>query len=295
VASASPIASSSAPSPSPTPTAAPTTAPTPRPTPKPTPKPAPKPTPPPSGLPATGANSYEHVFVVVFENHGYGSIVGSGAAPNFNRLIRSGALSTNAHAVAHPSLPNYLAMIGGSTFGITSDCSPASCPVHATNLASLLSSHGRTWKGYMESMPGRCGTTSSGDYAAKHDPFVYFDNVRTTNLCRNVVPYGQLAIDLRSSSTTPRLAFVTPNLCHDMHDCSVATGDSWLGGFSRLVMGSSAWKAHRSLLIVTFDEDDGSSSNHILTFAVGSPIRRSVPAGARSAIGYSHYNLLRTI
>jgi phosphatidylinositol-3-phosphatase len=300
LASTSPVESMSAsPSPSAARTAAPTSGPTPRPkpipTPKPTPKPAPKPTPPPSGLPSTGANSYEHIFVVVFENHGYGSIVGSGAAPTFNRLIRTGALATNYHAVAHPSLPNYLAMVGGSTFGITSDCSPSTCPVHASNLGSLLSSHGRTWRAYMESMPARCGTTSSGGYAAKHDPFVYFDSVRTTSLCRNVVPYGQLALDLRSNSTTPRLAFVTPNLCHDMHDCSIATGDAWLGGFSKIVMGSAAWTAHRSLLIVTFDEDDGSSSNHVLTFAIGSPIRRSVAAGGRSAIGYSHYSLLRTI
>lgn len=273
----------------------PTPRPTPRPTVKPTPRPSPKPTPPPTGLPATGANSYEHVFVVVFENHGYNSIVGAAAAPTFNALIRSGALSTSYHAVAHPSLPNYLAMIGGGTFGITSDCSPSSCPVHASNLADLLSSRGRTWKAYMESMTSRCGTASGGGYAAKHDPFVYFDDIRTTSLCRNVVPYGQLAVDLRSNSTTPRFAFVTPNLCHDMHDCPVATGDAWLAGFSRLVMGSPAWRAHRSLLIVTFDEDDGSSSNHVLTFAVGSPVRRSVVAGVRSSTGYSHYSLLRTI
>jgi hypothetical protein len=231
----------------------------------------------------------------VFENHGYSRIVGRPAAPNFNRLIKQGALSTASHGVTHPSLPNYLAILGGSTFRITTDCSPAACPVNATNLASLLSAHGRTWKGYMESMPARCGTTSTASYAVKHDPFVYFNNIRRTSLCRNVVAYTQLATDLRTDATTPRFAFVTPNICNDMHDCSVATGDAWLGRFATRVMNSPAWKTKRSLLVVTFDEDEGAEGNRIATFVVGSPVRKSVPAGRRSTVAYNHYNLLRTL
>jgi acid phosphatase len=249
----------------------------------------------PEALPATGADSYEHIFVVVFENKGYDQIVGSRAAPNFNRLIAAGALATASHAIRHPSLPNYLALIGGSTFGITTDCSPASCPVNATNLGSLLTGHGRTWKAYMESMPAACETKTAGLYAAKHNPFVYFTNIRTTALCRSVVPYSRLATDLKRSATTPRFAFVTPDLCHDMHDCSVATGDRWLGTFADAVMASPAWTADRSLLIVTFDEDDRSSGNRIVTFAIGSPVRRSVTPGARSSVPSDHYSLLRTL
>jgi phosphatidylinositol-3-phosphatase len=245
--------------------------------------------------PARGADSYDHIFVVVFENHGYSRIVGRAAAPNFNRLIKQGVLSTAYHGITHPSLPNYLAILGGSTFHITTDCSPATCPVNATNLGSLLSAHGRSWKGYMESMPARCGTKGTASYAVRHDPFVYFNNIRRTSLCRNVVPYPQLATDLRSDATTPRFAFVTPNICNDMHDCSIATGDAWLGRFASRLMSSPAWKTKRSLLIVTFDEDEGAEGNRIATFVVASPVRKSVPAGRRSTVAYNHYNLLRTL
>jgi hypothetical protein len=248
-----------------------------------------------SALPTKGANSYEHIFLVLFENHGYSQIVGRAAAPNFNRLIKLGALSTAYRAIGHPSLPNYLALVGGSTFGVRTDCSPATCPVSASNLGSLLSAHGRTWKAYMESMPSTCGTRNTGSYAVRHDPFVYFNNIRTTSLCRNVVPYTQLATDLGSNATTPRFAFVTPNVCHDMHDCSIATGDAWLGAFAARVMKSPAWLSHRSLLLVAFDEDNGAEGNRVVAFAVGSPIRKSVVAGRRSSTTYNHYNLLRTI
>jgi hypothetical protein len=231
----------------------------------------------------------------VFENRGYSQIVGRSVAPNFNRLIKRGTLSTAYTAITHPSLPNYLALVGGSTFGIRTDCSPSSCPVSATNLGSLLSAHGRTWKAYMDSMSAPCGTRTTTSYAARHDPFVYFNNIRTTSLCHRVVPYSQLTTDLASNATTPRFVFVTPNICHDMHDCSIATGDKWLGGFASKVMNSPAWTSRRSLFIVTFDEDNGAYGNRIVTFAIGSSVRRAVVAGHRSSRAYNHYNLLRTI
>lgn len=289
-ASGSPAAASPAPTPATLPSPRATA--TPQPTPAPTTSPAASTA---NARPARGAGSYDHIFLVVFENHGFSRVVGRSTAPNFNRLIKQGALSTAFQGVTHPSLPNYLALLGGSTFHITTDCSPATCPVRASNLGSLLSAHGRTWKGYMESMPTSCGTKGTASYAVRHDPFVYFDNIRRTSLCANVVPYTRLATDLRSDATTPRFAFVTPNICNDMHDCSVATGDAWLGRFASRVMSSPAWTTKRSLLIVTFDEDEGAEGNRIATFVVGSPIRRSVPAGRRSAEPYNHYNLLRTI
>ncbi|HET9614128.1 MAG TPA: alkaline phosphatase family protein [Candidatus Limnocylindrales bacterium] len=248
----------------------------------------------PAGSPSPSEGGSAHVVLVVFENKSYDQIVGRAAAPTFNRLISEGALSTAYRAVAHPSLPNYLALVGGSTFGIASDCPPSACPVSATNLGSLLSAHGRTWKAYMESMPSTCGTSTTDGYAVKHDPFVYFDDVRTTDLCRNVVPFGELAADL-AARTLPRFSFVTPNICNDMHDCAVGVGDAWLASFTNALFASSAWTASRSLLIVTFDEDDGAASNRVLTFAVGSPIGRRVVAGTTSGVGHDHYDLLRTI
>lgn len=248
-----------------------------------------------SGRPLTGADSYDHVFLVVFENKGFSQIVQGAAAPTFRRLIELGALSTDYRGIRRPSLPNYLALVGGSTFGVDSDCSPAKCPVSASNLASLLSEHDRTWKAYLEAMPKPCGVHTEGRYAPKHNPFVYFDDVRTTALCRNVVPYDDLAADLRSEATTPRFVFVAPDLCNDMHDCPIATGDAWLDGFAKAVMASPAWTTARSLLIVTFDEDDGAESNRIATFAIGSPVRQSVRAGAVTDRPADHYALLRTL
>src|SRR6185369_6890683 len=101
----------------------------------------------------------------------------SSSAPYINSLAKQNGLATNYHAVRHPSLPNYLTLIGGSTFGITTDCSPASCPVNARNLTDNLEAAGKTWKGYMELMPAACGTTTQSTYAPKHDPFVYFNNI----------------------------------------------------------------------------------------------------------------------
>jgi hypothetical protein len=188
-------------------------------------------------------------------------------------------------------------MTAGSTFGHTTNCLPSACPINSDNLGSLLSRNGVTWKGYMESMSGTCGTTDSADglYRAKHNPFPYYDNIRTTSLCDNVVPYTQFAADLASGSTTPRFAFVTPNMCSDMHDCSVGTGDRWLSAFADLIMASPAWQTQRSLLIVTFDEDNQLEDNRVATFAIGSPVRKSVPVGNRVSTAYTHYDLLRTL
>ncbi len=122
----------------------------------------------------------------------------------------------------HPSLPNYLQLYGGSNYNITTDCNPSSsCHVSATNLADNLEAKGLTWKGYMEAMPAPCTLKVSGNYAPKHNPFVYFDDIRNNKArCDSgVVPYTSLATDLASAATTPNYAFISPDLCNDTHDC----------------------------------------------------------------------------
>src|SRR5436190_2561157 len=182
---------------------------------------------------ATGVvPAFDHIFIVVMENHAYNEIIGNTtAAPYTNSLANRYGLATNYVAVTHPSLPNYLALIGGSTFGITSDCT--SCRVNAPNLvADRVEQSGRTWKGYMESMPGTssaCSMVDAYPYVQKHDPFVYFDDIRNVaGECDKVVPYTALAADLASAATTPNYVWITPNMCNDTHDCSINTGDTWL-------------------------------------------------------------------
>lgn len=238
-----------------------------------------------SALPAL-----DRVVLVVLENKEFGQVIGSPDAPTFARLARRYALLTGYRAVAHPSLPNYLALVSGSTQGVTSDCT--SCSVAAPNLADTLERSGKTWKTYAEGLPypGFTGAWS-GRYAKKHDPLLYFDDVRTRpDRLRRVVPLTQFARDL-STGRLPSLSLVVPDLCHDMHDCSVAAGDEWLGAFLRPLLGSSALR--RGVILVVFDEGQGSAGGggHVPALVLGPLVR----AGARSSALVDHYGLLRAI
>jgi phosphatidylinositol-3-phosphatase len=177
--------------------------------------------------PSVRVPDFTHVVVVVFENHEANAIAGSSDAPTFNALARRYATLTNYDAVGHPSLPNYLALVSGSNHGITSDCTD--CVVRAHSLADTLEAAGKTWKTYAEDLPypGFTGG-SSGRYAKKHDPFLYFRDVADSRARRDrVVPFTRLGRDL-ARQRLPDFSLVVPNLCDDMHDCSVATGDAWL-------------------------------------------------------------------
>jgi acid phosphatase len=219
--------------------------------------------------------------VVVLENHPYGEIIGAPEASYINSLARNGALFTASYAVSHPSEPNYLALFSGSTHGVTNDQCPTT--LQAPNLASDLAAAGDSFAGYSEGLPAPGSLVCwSGEYARKHVPWTDFRNVsRAANQ-----PFSRFAAS--GYAKLPTVSFVIPNLCHDMHDCSVATGDAWL---RRLLRGYVAWAmTHDSLLIVTWDEDDGQHSNHIATIFVGQQVRPG-----RYRIPINHYNVLRTI
>ena len=237
--------------------------------------------------------AFDHVFTVVMENHSYSEIIGNSSAPYINSLAGQYGLATNYFAVSHPSLPNYLALAGGSTFGVTTDCSPLTCPINAANIADRIEAAGKSWRAYMESMPSACGTSDAGAYAVKHDPFVYFNDIRTNAArCQNdVVPYTELAADLASTTTTANFVWITPNLCNDMHDCSITTGDTWLMNNLPVIFSSTAWQTQNSVLLLTWDENDGASGNQVATLVIG----RSVTPGYQSTALYNHYSLLKTI
>jgi hypothetical protein len=231
----------------------------------------------------------QHALVIVMENKDKGEVVGNSEARYFNSLIAHYAVLSDYRGVAHPSLPNYLALVSGSTHGIQSDCT--SCTVSGRNLADTVEGSHRSWKTYAEGLP-RAGWTGpwSGRYAKKHDPFLYFRDVLASPARRRrVVPLKQLSRDL-AASRLPSFSLVVPDLCHDMHDCSVATGDAWLKGFLRPLL-KSPWLAS-SVVFVVFDEPaSAAASGRVPALALG-PL---VLAGSVDADRTSHYGLLRTI
>jgi acid phosphatase len=222
-----------------------------------------------------------HTLIVMLENHAYGQVIGSRSAPFLNALARGGALFTGSRAITHPSEPNYLALFSGSTQGISGD----DCPLRfrAPNLASELLAAGYTFTGYAEGLPSvGSDTCSAGNYARKHVPWTDFSNVPRS------VSQPFTSFPARDFAALPTVSFVIPDLCHDMHDCPVSTGDAWLRAH---LGGYAAWaRAHRSLLIVDFDENDGSPGNMITTIFYGGPVRPG-----RYGEPITHYSVLRTI
>jgi hypothetical protein len=244
---------------------------------------APAATPSPSPTPSpTGATSPDHVLIVVLENKANTQVEGNPSAPYLNALLADSAVLTGSRAITHPSQPNYLALFSGSTQGVTDD----HCPLKLgdrPNLGRQLLDAGLSFAGYSEDLPsvGFTGCSSNNSYAAKHSPWVNFSNLpATTNQPATALPSDYAAL--------PTVSFLIPNLCHDMHDCSVATGDAWMRDH---VDPYARWaRAHNSLLLVTFDEDDNSHGNHILTFVTGAGIRPG-----RYGQALDHYGVLATI
>ena len=225
---------------------------------------------------------YDHVVLVIMENEGSDTIMGSSSTPYIHSLANQGVRFTASHAVTHPSEPNYLALFSGSTQGITDDSCPNNFSGKA-NLGSQLIAAGLSFKGYSESMPSDGYTgCSSGKYVRKHNPWVMFNNVpASSNLTYAAFPADYTKL--------PTVSIVVPNQCNNMHDCSLATGDNWL---KANIDNYAQWaKTHNSLLILTWDEDGGASGNVIPTIFVGANIK----AGTTNAQAFNHYGLLRTI
>ena len=235
-------------------------------------------------------SSINHIVILTMENRSFSDIVKNSNAPYINSLIHHYSFANNYFAVSHPSLPNYLALTGGDTFGISSDCT--NCYINATNLTDQLEKTHKTWKAYMESMPSACFIGSSGEYAQKHDPFIYFDDIRNNQRqCDNIVPYSELSTDLISVNTTPDFIWISPNLCDDMHDCSTLAGDTWLSTQIPKILTSPAFTKQKSLLVITWDEGENISTNQVPTIFVGNVVK----SGFTSHTLYSHYSLLHTI
>jgi phosphatidylinositol-3-phosphatase len=223
-----------------------------------------------------------HVVIVVEENRSQTSIIGNKSAPFINALAAGGAMMAQSFAETHPSEPNYLALFAGDTFGVTKD----SCPINGgalPNLGSELLAAGYAFVGFAEDLPTVGSTVcSAGKYARKHVPWANFSNVPPANS----VPFS--AFPAGDFASLPTVSFVIPNNDNNMHDGSIAAGDTWL---NRQLSGYANWaKANNSLLIVTWDEDDGGSRNQIPTVFYGAHVQTGTYNEQ-----ISHYNVLSTV
>ena len=234
----------------------------------------------PTTAPCSGAKgvTYSHVVWIMLENVGY-SVVGSPSATYLNSMAAKCALATNDVAISHPSLPNYVALTSGSTQGIADDNEPSSHPLNVPNIFSQLQGN---WRSYAESMPSSCDKVTSGQYAARHNPAVYYTNLPSCS--RNDVA---LTTSLNLSAA---FTMISPNICNDMHSCPVATGDAWLKKYVPMILASRQYQSKSLALFITFDENDQAASNHVPTVVVAP----SVPAGLRVPSRLTHYSLLRT-
>jgi hypothetical protein len=227
----------------------------------------------------SGSTNYTHVVWIMLENVGY-PVIGSPSAPYLNGLAAKCGLATNDLAVSHPSLPNYIALTSGSTQGITDDGEPNTHPLQASSIFSEL---GANWRTYAESMPSPCDQVTSGNYAARHNPAVYYLLVSAACL-HNDVPFN-LPLNLSAAFT-----MVVPNICDDMHSCPISTGDSWLHKYVPAILASPQYQARSLVLFITFDENDSQSTNRVPTVVIAP----SVPRGKKVGAAYTHYSLLRT-
>lgn len=240
----------------------------------------------------------DHIVVIVLENHEYGDIVGSPSAPYLNALIGRSVLLTREFAIRHPSLPDYLALTGGATFGITSDCTD--CSISARNIVGQLNSHHISWKAYMQAMPRACfGGNAAGRgahrYVKRHDPFIYYRNIRNRPFrCHRIVPLTRLRSDFAHG--LPRFTWITPDICFDMHSCSVRAGDRWLG---MRVPGILRHLGSDGILIIVFDE--GRSNARCCSLATGGGHVMALITGPGAKVGarirrpVNHYSILRLI
>jgi hypothetical protein len=270
----------------------------------------------------TGQNfpRYDHVFLVVMENEGYQQVIGNSYAPILNALAGDYGLATNYRGVADPSEPNYVAMLGGDFFGISSD-DPYWFPGHTINAANLMSQleqAGLSWRGYFQNMPypgyrgycypDKCNGIPDADtqYVSKHNGIVNFANLQTPTELGKMFPFRQLSADLAVGSV-PNFSYIVPDECDDMHGAPpwcvdsdntntvqqswlIAHGDKFVGDVVNQITSSSIWQSGRNAIIITFDEGTTATSQ-VATIV----ITNHGPRGVTDNTSYNHYSLLASL
>jgi hypothetical protein len=271
---------------------------------------------------------YNHIALIVEENQGYAAIIGNKYAPNINNLARTYGLATKYFSVGDPSQPNYVALLGGSTFGIGDDLPYYLHPVTQTSIAGQLDAAGLTWKAYLQSLPypgytGQCfpvrcdGTPDTdGLYASKHVGFPIFTEIQNNpSEFAKLVPVTQLDRDL-ANGTMPNFSLVVPDQCHDMHGAPpycvdsgpnnsvtnnhlIQVADGYVNTLVNKITSAAFWSTGNNAIVITWDEGRGKrgccdavpGTGQIVTIV----ITNHGPRGLQDPTPYNHYSLLQTI
>jgi len=234
-----------------------------------------------------------HIVIIVFENKEYSSIIGSSSAPYINSLADNNALATQYYAQTHPSLPNYIEIVAGSNMKITDD--KESYVLSGQFIGRQLTEAGYSNYVFAESLPSSANTkrpctfSSSGSYIKHHNPYAFWDWIQgvngQSNHCYMVKPYSSF-----NASQLSGVTWIIPNVCNDMHDCSISTGDKWLKAIAPKILSNMHSK---DLLIVTFDEGNTVThgGGHVATIFAGPGAKKHF----KDPTFYNHDSLLRTI
>jgi hypothetical protein len=236
------------------------------------------------------------VLVVIEENHSYAQM--RAGMPFLAAQSNKYGYATHWTAIRHPSLPNYLAIAGGSTFGVVDDKSPAA---HYSKVRSAKSvfdqavAAGKRARTYAESMPKNCHVFDYPDksvatpkYAVRHNPWVYFKAGRSR--CSTHDRSAAVFVRHARANALPNVGFLIPNLSHDAHNGTLATADAWLKKRLAPVLASRDFTSGRLVVIVTADEDNRQSGNTVLTSVL-------TPALSHKVVNttLNHYSLTRYI
>ena len=245
----------------------------------------------------------DYLVVILMENKNLTSIIGSAAAPYINELADDYGLATNYYDVSNSlSLPNYLGLTTGQSYVSWSSCNkpPSQCPgftpISAPTIVNSLESSGMTWRAYMEDMPSNCYQNDYNLYVVRHNPFAYFSDIANNPTeCDLVVPAGinasRLISDLASPTSASNFMWLTPNLCDDMHNCSVSTGDKYVSLIIPEILNSTVFRAGRASLFLTWDEGGAINATHVPAIWAGPLVRNNFT----SAIPHNHYSFLKTL
>jgi len=257
----------------------------------------------PVGAPSVNPTVMDYLVVILMENKNLTNIIGSTAAPYINELAGDYGLATNYYDVSNGlSLPNYLGLTTGQSYVSWSSCNkpPSQCsgfaPINAPTIVNSLENSGMTWRAYMEDMPSNCYQNDHNLYVVRHNPFAYFsDIVNNPSECDLVVPAGinasRLISDLASPTTASNFMWLTPNLCDDMHNCSVSIGDKYVSLIIPEILNSTVFRAGRASLFLTWDEGWGINATHVPAIWAGPLVRNNFT----SAIHHNHYSFLKTL
>ncbi len=258
-------------------------------------------TPAPSSTPAPAVPRFSRIGFIVLEGKEYDSVVGDRDMPYFNLLASSYALLTQYYAPAEASLPNYLALLGGETFGVTDDCEDRDCRIAAPSLPDLIEASGRTWKTYQDDMPAPCFAQDAGRYLRRHNPFIFFDSIRANaeRCFLRVAPLTELDADL-AADALPDFFFISPDICYSSQECGLNFADEWLKQELTKIYPALEATGEPFLLVVTWDKGQSPATccglhppggGRVATILISPLAKRSF----QDHTLYSHYSLLKTV